>query len=193
MQDVEIILASASPRRSSLLGELGLNPTIRPADIDETPRPGEVALDLVERLAREKVTAVEAPAAALVIAADTIVVLDGRILGKPLDGVEARDYLTLLAGRSHDVATGVALRRGNEIRSAVEVTSVEMVEMSQAQIEWYVSTGEYTDKAGGYAMQGIAGAFVKRISGSFDNVIGLPRNRLLHMAAEFEIDLLQHR
>ena len=183
---MRLILASGSPRRKLLLEELGLDLTIRVADIDETPRQDEDARSYVERLAIEKGAAVVAGSEDLarddvVISADTIVVLDGDLLGKPTNDDDARSMLRRLSGRTHEVMTGVAVRRGGDMTSVVERTVVHFAEMSSADIEWYVSTGEPADKAGAYGMQGRGGAFVERIEGSYDNVIGLPRHAIRHL------------
>lgn len=181
---VSLILASGSPRRRVLLEELGLDPIIRPADIDETPLPGEQAAPYVERLAREKGAAVDAEDGDVVISADTIVTIDGDLLGKPGDDEEAATMLRRLSGRTHQVMTGVAVRVDGETTSFVETTTVHFAELSDADINWYISTGEPADKAGAYAMQGRGGAFVTAIEGSYDNVIGLPRYRLHSVVAQ---------
>ena len=178
-----LTLASGSPRRLTLLEELGLNPTVRPADIDETPHPGESAATYVERLAVEKGATV-GDTDDVIISADTIVVLDGELLGKPIDDADAASMLRRLSGRTHEVMTGVAVRRGDEVSSFVETTVVHFAELSDADINWYVGTGEPADKAGAYGMQGRGGAFVKSIEGSYDNVIGLPRHRLRPLIAD---------
>jgi len=175
---VTLILASGSPRRLALLEELGLDPIVRPADIDETPRPDEAPARYVERLAIEKGAAVDANLDDTVISADTIVTIDGQLLGKPVDDADAARMLRQLSGRTHQVMTGVAVRRGDEVRSFVEATTVHFDELSDADIGWYVGTGEPADKAGAYALQGRGGGFITRIEGSYDNVIGLPRYRL---------------
>jgi len=179
-----LILASGSPRRLTLLSELGLTPTVRPADIDETPEPGEAAADYVERLAIEKGAAITAQPEDVVISADTIVVLDGELLGKPIDNADAAAMLRRLSGRTHQVMTGVAVRRGEARNSFVETTTVHFATLTEADITWYVGTGEPTDKAGAYGMQGRGGAFVVSIDGSYDNVIGLPRHRLRPLIAD---------
>ncbi len=173
-----LILASGSPRRLALLKELGLDPIVRPADIDETPRPNEAPAPYVERLAVEKGAVVLANASDMVISADTTVTIDGELLGKPTDDAHAIGMLRQLAGRTHQVMTGVAVRTGADLVSFVETTTVHFDELSEDEIAWYVSTGEPSDKAGAYAIQGRGGAFVTAIEGSYDNVIGLPRYRL---------------
>lgn len=152
---------------------------VLPADIDETPHPEEEeAAPYVERLAREKSLAVECPPGSVVIAADTIVTIDGELLGKPRDDAHASQMLRRLSGRSHRVMTGIAVRTPDGIDTAVEVTTVHFADLDDRDIDWYVQTGEPADKAGAYAMQGRGGAFVTAIDGSHDNVIGLPRHRL---------------
>ena len=186
---MQLILASGSPRRLHLLRELDLDPTVVAPDIDETPLPDETAAAHVERLARGKCTAVldridDPGSGTVVIAADTIVCLDGEILGKPTDRRHAIDDLRRLSGRRHDVMTGLAVSVDGELRSAVETTGVRFADLTTAEIEWYVGTGEADDKAGSYAMQGRGGLFVTSIDGSYDNVIGLPRRRLSLLMAE---------
>lgn len=180
-----LVLASASPRRRALLGSLGLDFTVRPVDLDETPRDGEPADDYVLRLAREKAAA-RVEDGELVLAADTVVVLeeaDGgeRLLGKPTDPAEARSMLAEIAGRVHTVLTGVALvgpRGGNgdgrgEV-SELASTRVEMAAIGEEEIAWYVATGEPLDKAGSYAIQDLGALYVERIDGNYTNVVGLP-------------------
>ncbi len=182
-----LILASGSPRRRALLEELGLYPSIRVPDIDETPLPDEEPAAHVERLAIEKGKAVEASPGDLVISADTIVTIDGQLLGKPRDDAHANTMLRQLSGRTHHVMTGVAVRSAGSIESFVEVTTVHFATLTDDDIVWYISTGEPSDKAGAYAMQGRGGAFVTAIEGSYDNVIGLPRFRLRPLlASHFE-------
>jgi len=166
-----LVLASASPRRRQLLAQLGLTFTVVPADVDETPLPGEGPLDLVRRLAAAKACAVEGHP---VLAADTIVEVDGQILGKPLDAAAARQMLARLSGRSHHVHTGVALRAGDRLEVEVITTEVTFVSLAPADVEWYLATGEPYDKAGAYAIQGAGGVFVASIHGSASNVVGLP-------------------
>lgn len=183
---MRLILASGSPRRKLLLEELGLDPIVRPADIDETPLDGEPAAAYVERLAIEKGAAVVAASNDIgnddiIVSADTIVVLDGHLLGKPGGDEKARSMLRRLSGRTHEVMTGVAVWVGGEVTSLVERTVVHFAEMTDTDIAWYVSTGEPADKAGAYGMQGRGGAFVVALEGSYDNVIGLPRSAIRHL------------
>lgn len=176
MTHPRILLASASPRRLDLLRALGLSPEVRPADVDETLLPGEDPHEAAERLARAKAAkvAADAPAGAVVLAADTIVVLDGEALGKPRDPDDARRMLRALRGRSHDVVTGVALARDGRLVSGRETTEVVFAPMTDEEVEAYVASGEPADKAGAYALQGLGGLFVERIDGTPSNVIGLP-------------------
>jgi septum formation protein len=167
----KLILASSSPRRHQLLAAAGVEFTVVSPDIDETPLEGERAAFYVERLAREKANAVEGE---FVLAADTTVECDGAILGKPSDDAEACHMLRSLSGRNHYVHTGVAVRRGAEVASLFVSTEVTFIELTDADIHWYVSTGEPSDKAGAYAMQGGAARFVAAIKGSVSGVIGLP-------------------
>jgi len=168
---VILTLASQSPRRREMLERLGLELAIRPADTDESIRPGEAPEEYVRRVARQKARAVEDDIA---LAADTAVVLTGEILGKPRDREDARRMLRMLSGRSHEVLSGVCVRAaGGE--EAVEVRSeVSFAHLTERQIAWYVETGEPMDKAGAYAVQGLAAAFVSEVRGSVSNVIGLP-------------------
>jgi septum formation protein len=140
-------------------------------DVDETPLPGEAPVDLVRRLAAAKAVAV---AGDPVLAADTIVDVDGEVLGKPADADDARRMLRRLSGRSHRVHTAVAVRSGERLESEVVTTIVTFVPLQPAMIEWYIGTGEPLDKAGAYAVQGVGGVFVERVRGSVSNVVGLP-------------------
>lgn len=180
-----LVLASASPRRAELLTLLGLRFEVRAADVDEEPLADERPAATAERLARAKADAIDpGPEEALVIGADTIVVLDGRILGKPRDRVEAERFVSLLAGRTHEVITGLAVRACPENRTESEtaVSQVTFAPMSSEEIAWYAATGEGLDKAGAYALQGQGAAFVSAVHGSYTNVIGLPLERLyLHL------------
>lgn len=170
-----IILASASPRRAELLQQIGLNFSVRPADIDETPEPDETPEQYVERLAREKALAVAGSSPeCLVLGSDTSVVLDGRILGKPTDPVDARETLSRLSGASHQVMTAVALAADGQCQSVLIITEVSFRQLSSAEIEAYVASGEPMDKAGSYGIQGLGGIFVNELRGSYSAVVGLP-------------------
>ena len=189
-----IVLASSSPRRKEILASLGLRFEARAAEVDESLLPAESAFDAAERLARAKVAAVREAAFgstpdALVVAADTLVVLDGAALGKPRDRADARRMLSTLAGRAHDVVTGVACARGGRVVSGRETTRVVFAPMSQAEIVEYAETGEPDDKAGAYALQGIGGLFVERVEGSPSNVVGFPVRLLYRLASELGVDL----
>lgn len=170
-----IILASASPRRREILLAAGIDHVVDAANVDETPLAGEWPYAYAERLARAKAVAVAARhPLAMVIGADTVVVVGTEILGKPVDAADARRMLERLSDRDHRVLTAVAVARGAELQSSVAETLVSMRRMSAAEIAAYVATGEPMDKAGAYAIQGGAAGFVQRISGDFDNVVGLP-------------------
>jgi septum formation protein len=171
-----LILASASPRRAELLTTAGIQFEPLPVQVDETQRDAESPYDHVRRLAEEKARmALARRSDAVVLGADTVVVIDERILGKPKDPEDAAAMLRALAGRSHEVLTGVAvLAVGRPARVAVERTRVWMSALGNDEIAWYVATGEPMDKAGAYAIQGLASRFVDRIEGSYSNVVGLP-------------------
>lgn len=173
---MRLILASASPRRKELLARIGVVPdAILPADIDETPRDAEVPQAYVERLAREKAQVIaDANPGSLVLAADTTVAVGRRILEKPIDADQARDFLALLSGRRHRVYTGQAIvRQGEAVSSQVSLTRVAIKRLSLEEIDWYIGTGEWEGKAGGYAIQGAFARFIPWINGSYTNVMGL--------------------
>ena len=182
-----VVLASASPRRVTLLRQVGLAFTVADPGPDRAwpgaadPRHGvrALALDKARRIAERKTDS-------LVIGADTIVVARGRRLGKPGGVDEAAEMLKLLHGRTHEVWTGVAVVHGREQRTAAEVTRVQIARLEEREIEDYVKSGEPLDKAGAYAIQGLAGQFVRRIDGDYANVVGLPLHRLRVMLREFE-------
>jgi len=186
---MKLILASASPRRAEILRSAGVQFTVLSSAVDETPMPSEVPQDLVRRLALAKAELVAARALgpAIVIAADTAVVLEGAILGKPRTSEDARQMLEKLSGRTHSVMTGVALIRlpDAERREFIETTQVHFASVSNEEIVKYLASGEPFDKAGAYAIQGLGGRFVPRIDGCYFNVVGLPLARLYH-----EISLL---
>ena len=172
---MRLILGSASPRRSELLAQMGLVPdAVLPPDIDEDPKRGELPRPYCARMAREKVQAVDADADEIVLCADTTVALGRRILGKPADAGEAAAFLTLLGGRRHQVITAVAVRRGDRVWVRESVSAVKMKRLSDAELNTYLSSGEWQGKAGGYGIQGLAGAFIPWISGSFSGIMGLP-------------------
>jgi len=177
MAAVRLILASASPRRSGLLTQLGVSYVCDPAAIDETPLAGEIPADYVERMAREKAAIVASRYAMLehaVLAADTTVVLDDEILGKPRDHFHGLAMLARLSGRCHSVLTAVCLQHGAGSSCERVETKVQFVQLGRATCEAYLATEEPWDKAGGYAIQGLGGAFVRSLQGSYSNVVGLP-------------------
>jgi septum formation protein len=185
-----LMLASQSPRRAELLRNAGIGFEVRPADVDERVRAGESPLAYVQRLAREKALAVlaTAPPGAVVLGADTTVVVDGVSLGKPADAEEARQMLQRLSARGHQVMTGVCVAFRDAKGAAVteveaEVTEVEFGAMSAAEIAAYVASGEPMDKAGAYAIQGLASRWIPRIRGCYFNVVGLPVARVCAMLA----------
>lgn len=184
----EVILASQSPRRRELLALVGIAHAVQPADIDETQWPGEDPRAHCERLAREKVAAIAGHEPnALVIGSDTIVILDGEVLGKPGDEAEARATLARLSGQSHVVMTAVAAQWRGQERSAVVEVGVTFHELSAQEIAAYVATGEPMDKAGAYGIQGYGATIVKRVDGDYFAVMGLPLQRLVRLLAELGV------
>lgn len=172
---MRLVLGSGSPRRRELLAQIGITPdAILPPDIDETPLKGELPRPYCLRLARQKAHAVAAGADDIVLCADTTVALGRRILGKPEDAGEAAHFLTQLGGRRHQVITAVAVRRGDRVWLRDVVSAVRMKRLSDAEINAYLASGEWRGKAGGYAIQGLAGAFIPWIGGSFTGIVGLP-------------------
>ncbi|HWR52237.1 MAG TPA: Maf family protein, partial [Bryobacteraceae bacterium] len=169
-----LVLASRSPRRQEILATAGIPFSVRPADIDETALFGEPPRDHVLRLAREKAAAVQARPGEIVLGADTVVVVEGEILGKPTDSTDATRMLGLLSGRVHEVLTGVCLRSERGLICDAETTRVRFVPLTPEDIDAYVGSGEPMDKAGAYAIQGLAGKFIDRIEGCYFNVVGLP-------------------
>jgi septum formation protein len=192
---VRIVLASRSPRRLELLVAAGVACDVDAVDADETRLAGESPMAYVERVARLKTGAAMARnRGALVIGADTAVVLDDEIvLGKPRDAGDARSMLTRLSGRTHDVLTGVGVGYEDRLISGVERTVVSFRPLTPDDIAWYVASGEPFDKAGGYAIQGWGSRFIPRIEGSYANVVGLPVTRVLAMAAEFGLEIWPDR
>jgi septum formation protein len=183
-----IILASASPRRRELLTQIGINFTVITADIDETPLPGENPVKYTVRLAEAKALAVLAhQPQATVIGADTIVTIDGQLLGKPCNAADAERMLQLLQGRTHQVTTGIAVLTGDETRIGAETTDVTFADMDSATIRAYIATNEPLDKAGAYAIQGIAAQWIPRIEGDYSNVVGLPLARLTALLRDINI------
>ncbi len=172
---LKLILGSGSPRRLELLAQLGIVPhAVRPPDIDEDPRKGELPRDYVKRIASEKVAAVQAAPDEVVLCADTTVALGRQIMGKPSDPGEAAAFLTALSGRRHRVITAVTVKRGDKVWARDVMTTVAMKGLSNPELNAYLASGDWKGKAGGYAIQGLAGAFIPWISGSFTAVVGLP-------------------
>jgi septum formation protein len=207
-----LVLASASPRRLALLARLGLDPVVRPAEVDETPHDDEPPADLVARLAAAKAAAAaaatdvrtagdgtadgagEGAGATLdevVLAADTEVVVGGRVLGKPADRDGAEAMLRSLSGRTHEVMTGIAVRRGDTARIAQVTTAVTFRTLTDAEIAWYLATGEPADKAGAYALQGAGAVLVAGIVGSDTNVIGLPLAETVALLRDVGLEVLR--
>ena len=192
---MKLILASASPRRAEILRNAGFDFEILPTEVDESVRSRESAADYVRRLAEEKARAAAQKLVAkferdwaVIVAADTTVVLDEKILGKPASADDARATLRRLSGKTHDVLTGLAVLplRDTGIRLAVESTRVTFARMTEQEIEDYVASGEPFDKAGAYAIQGRCGRFITRIEGCYFNVMGLPLARLYSILCEIE-------
>lgn len=199
-----LVLASGSPRRRGLLERFTADFVVRPADVDETTRAGEGPEDLVRRLATDKAqagldAAVEPDV--VVLAADTVVAVDGEVLAKPTDHADARRMLRLLSARTHRVLTGVAVATrvaggrssvGPAAAVSVEVVATEVTfeELSEADVDWYVATDEPLDKAGAYGIQAVGGVFVSSIRGSYDNVVGLPLAVTRRLLADAGVDLL---
>lgn len=172
---VRLILGSSSPRRWDLLAQIGVVPdAIMPADIDETPHSGELPRRYCARLAIEKAQAIDADPRDLVLTADTAVAMGRRVLGKPDDAAQAAEYLIALGGRRHRVITTVVVRRGAQLWQREVITAVKMKRLSDDELNGYLASGEWQGKAGGYAAQGRAGAFIPWLSGSFSGVVGLP-------------------
>lgn len=190
---MKIVLASQSPRRRQLLGQMGLEFTTQSPEIDESAFHGRDARDLVETLSREKArwVARQQTPDTLVIGADTVVVLDGAILGKPRDGAEAQAMLAALSGRDHQVFTGVTLCQGDRILTQAEETQVTFRPLTGQEIRQYVSTGEPMDKAGAYGIQGLGALLAERLEGDYFNVMGLPLCRLGQMLSRFGVHPLE--
>ena len=175
----KLILASGSPRRRELLQQIGVEFQVHPVDMDESMRPGEGVLEHVQRLAIEKARLGYQQVSArgtdpAVLAADTVVEVDGEVLGKPADNRQAAAFLARLSAKKHKVHTAVALVTGNNEFTAVSSSEVEFAELSENQISAYVETGEPLDKAGAYAIQGLAAQFIVKLTGSYSGVMGLP-------------------
>ncbi len=188
MSECRVVLASASPRRRQLLNLIGIAHEVRPANIDETMRPRETPRRHAERLAREKASAIAKRDPDLItIGADTIVVVNRKVLGKPRDTDDAARMLALLSGREHVVTTAVAVSRGKKLRSAVEEVRVKFRRLRDDEIEAYIATGEPMDKAGAYGIQGYGATIVERIEGDYFAVMGLPIVRLVGLLRDVGI------
>ncbi len=185
-----LILASKSPRRHQLMRQLALNFTVRVTDADETMNKSLPPQDEVARVSAVKAAAVSCDPEDVVVAADTIVVVDGKILGKPADAEEAVEMLRLLSGRAHRVMTGLTVRQGDRAVTHTEITEVCFRPLSDAEIRVYVGTGEPLDKAGAYGVQGMAGSFVECIRGDYFNVMGLPICALTRILRRFGVEVL---
>ena len=184
------MLASRSPRRSVLLRDAGYDIEVSPADVEEHHRSDESPRAYVSRLAVDKVVAVaQRYPEQIVIGADTVVVLDDVVFGKPLDRAEAVGMLTKLAGRTHTVLTGVVVMRASTVFKGVESSEGTFVELTSARFDWYVSRGESDDKAGAYAAQGVGSRLIERINGSYTNVVGLPMAMVDRFVQKFERNL----
>ena len=188
---MQLILASASPRRKELLGLFKIPFTIRVADIDETMDNTKSPFDEVARVSRLKALAVERQEKDIVIAADTIVVCEDRVLGKPKDAAEAVEMLSALSGRDHQVMTGCTVLRGETLQTFTEVTDLHFRELSRKEIENYVASGEPMDKAGAYGIQGGAALFCERMVGDYYNVMGLPVCRLGQVLKEIAPEVME--
>src|SRR5215471_10896284 len=185
IQIPKLVLASGSPRRAELLRTVGWPFETCAVGIDESRLTGEDPVTYVERLAREKaLAAVRLNPNSIVVGADTVVVIENEILGKPRNDEDARRMLRLLSGRRHEVLTGVALVDGESVRVAHELTEVEFVNMSEDEIDWYVATREPMDKAGAYAIQGKGARFIRGIKGDYFNIVGLPVGLLYRLVRE---------
>lgn len=180
LNKLHFVLASGSPRRAELLSAAGFEFTVRVADVDESVLPNEAPHDYVARLSREKALAV-ASEGEIVLGADTTVVAQNEIIGKPEDANDAARMLRMLSGQWHEVLTGVSVVTDNQVRSEVAVTRVKFAELNEDEIVWYVASGEPMDKAGAYGIQGYASRFVERIEGSYSNVVGLPVQMVYRM------------
>ncbi len=185
---MRVILASQSPRRRELLSLIGIDHEVQPADIDETPWPNEAPVPHTERLARAKAEVIASRAPdAFVIAADTIVVIDGAILGKPIDIPDARAMVRRLSGRTHEVCTAMAVALGARVESAVVTVKVRFRELDDDAIARYVNTGEPMDKAGAYGIQGFGATIVEHIEGDYFAVMGLSLVTVVQLAARLGV------
>lgn len=191
MDSCHLVLASASPRRLELLSAFNLQLQVDPVDIDERPAPGEQPAAMAQRLAGEKAAAAaRRHPGRVVLAADTVVTVDGSILGKPADAAEAAAMLRRLSGREHEVYTAVAAQRDDVAAARLSRSEVEFRALGDAEVAAYVASGEPLDKAGAYGIQGRAAVFITRLSGSYSGVVGLPLAETHDLLREFGIELL---
>ena len=188
---MQLILASQSPRRRELLGLFGIPFTVRVADVDETMDPGKDPYDQVAQVSRRKALAVQREPEDVVVAADTIVVCAGQILGKPGSEAQAYEMLRLLSGRDHQVMTGMTVLRGECCLTVTEVTDIHFRPLSDREIRSYIRSGEPMDKAGAYGIQGGAALFAEKMVGDYYNVVGLPVCRLWQLLAQTAPELLE--
>lgn len=188
---MQLILASQSPRRRELLGLFGIPFTVRCADIDETMDPAKPPAEEVARVSLAKAMAIPRQPEDVVIAADTVVVLGGQVLGKPRDEAHAVQMLTALSGRDHQVMTGMAVLRGDRVITDTQITDIHFRALSQKEIRAYVATGEPMDKAGAYGIQGGAALFAERLQGDYYNVMGLPVCRLYQLLFEIAPEIME--
>lgn len=190
---IDLCLASASPRRLALLEQLGLVCQQYPVDLDESIALGESAADYVLRLAEEKARAGQSRSGSglPVLGSDTSVVFQGQILGKPKNEAHAVEMLMLLSGRTHQVMTGVAVCQGDRLQSVLSITEVKFRPLTRQECHAYWVTGEPEDKAGGYAIQGMAAIFVESVSGSYSNVVGLPLFETAELLKQYDIQILE--
>ena len=188
---MQLILASQSPRRKELLGLFHIPFIVRVADIDETMDAGKAPADEVARVSKLKALAVSREPEDVVIAADTIVVLEGRVLGKPKDKADAEAMLTALSGRDHQVMTGVTVLKGQRCLTHTEITDIHFRPLSQSEIQTYVASGEPMDKAGAYGIQGGAALFAEKLQGDYYNVMGLPVCRLYQMLCRIAPEIME--
>jgi septum formation protein len=188
MSSCRVVLASGSPRRRQLLELIGIAHDVQPSNIDETMRPREAPRRHAERLAREKASAVaNREPDRITIAADTIVVINRKVLGKPVDADDARRMLSMLSGREHTVITAVAVARGRKLRSAIEEVRVKFRRLREDEIDAYIATGEPMDKAGAYGIQGYGATIVQCVDGDYFAVMGLPLARLVTLLRDLGV------
>lgn len=193
MTDIHLILASQSPRRQALLQLLGLPFSVRVSQADETPEPGLSPAEQVAQVSRRKADAIGGEPDSVIIAADTVVVCDDRVLGKPRDPQQAREMLQLLSGRTHQVMTGLTVLYGDRCHTCTEITEVTFRPLSRQEIDRYVRSGEPMDKAGAYGIQGGGALFAQKLNGDYYNVMGLPMCRLVQVLRQTVPELMEDR